>query len=56
MNAFVSALYRNLTCAAAAAAITLVMAVTFLQSTSMPPGMQASSSVAAVKLPAGEQA
>jgi len=57
MNAFVSALYRDLTCAAAAAAITLVMAVTFVHSTSVPPGMQAfSSSVAALSVPAGEEA
>ena len=41
MNAFVTALYRDLTCAAAAAVITLVIGMSFVQSTAVGPGMQA---------------
>jgi len=41
MNPIVSALCRNLSCAAAAVTITLVFAVSFVQSTSLPPGMHA---------------
>jgi hypothetical protein len=41
MNAFVSALYRDLACAAASALITLIVAVSFVQSTSVPPGAAA---------------
>jgi len=55
MNTFVSILYRNLSCAAAATAITLVLAAGFVQSTAVPPGMHAST-VAVLKVPAGEQA
>jgi hypothetical protein len=40
MNAFVSTLSRNLTCAAAAAVITMALAVSFVQSTSAPPFAQ----------------
>ncbi len=39
MNTFSSMLYRDLTCGAAAALITLVLSVTFVQTTSLPPGM-----------------
>jgi len=42
MNAFVSALYRDLTCAAAAAVITAVIGLSFVQSTAVAPGTQAS--------------
>jgi hypothetical protein len=56
MNAFVSALYRDLTCAAAAAAITLVLAVSFVESTSVPPGARAAAIANAVTVPAGERA
>jgi len=35
MNSFVNTLYRDLTCAAAAAAISLVVAMSFVQSTSV---------------------
>jgi len=56
MNAFISALSRDLTCAAAAAAISLVVAASFLQSTSQPPGMQRTAIVTIVALPPGEQA
>jgi hypothetical protein len=41
MNSFASTLYRNVTCAAAAALITLVLSLSFLQSTSVPPGTHA---------------
>jgi hypothetical protein len=41
MNAFVSALYRDLTCGAAATLITLILSMTLVQSTSVPPGMHA---------------
>jgi hypothetical protein len=43
MNAFVTALYRDLTCAAAAAVITLVIGMSFVQSTAVAPGAQAHS-------------
>lgn len=56
MNAFVSALYRDLTCAAAAAAITLVLAVTFVQSTAVTPGARAAAVARALAMPAGERA
>jgi hypothetical protein len=46
MNAFVAALYRDVTCAAAAAVITLVIGMSFVQSTAVAPGMPASASVA----------
>jgi hypothetical protein len=38
MNTFTSMLYRDITCGAAATLITLVLSVTFVQSTSLPPG------------------
>jgi hypothetical protein len=41
MNTFVTALYRDITCAAAAAVITLVIGMSFVQSTAVAPGMQA---------------
>jgi hypothetical protein len=41
MNAFVSALYRDLTCGAAATLITLILSMTVVQATSVPPGMHA---------------
>jgi hypothetical protein len=37
MNAILTAFYRDLTCAAAAAVITLVLGAAFVQSTSVPP-------------------
>jgi hypothetical protein len=40
MNTF-NALYRDLTCAAAAAVITLVMGLSFVQSTAVPYGARA---------------
>ena len=40
MNAYASVLYRDLTCAAAAVLISLVMAMSFVQSTTTPAGMQ----------------
>jgi hypothetical protein len=38
MNTFAANLYRNLTCAAAAALISLVAGLSFVQSTSTAPG------------------
>jgi hypothetical protein len=38
MNTFTSMLYRELTCGAAAALITLVLSLAFVQTTSLPPG------------------
>jgi hypothetical protein len=38
MSNFTTSLYRDLTCATAAALITLVLGVSFLQSTSVAPG------------------
>ena len=49
MNAFISALHRDLTCAAAALLITVVMGASFVQSTAAAPAVLAT--VAAV-LPA----
>jgi len=40
MNAFASVLYRDLTCAAAAVLISLVVAMSFVQSAVPPAGMQ----------------
>ena len=51
MNAFVSTLTRDLTCAAAAAVITLIAAASFVQSTSAPPFGQ---TVAVTKTIAGQ--
>ena len=45
MNTFASMLYRDLTCGAAAALITLALSLTFVQSTSLPPGAQAGAAV-----------
>jgi hypothetical protein len=56
MNAFISALSRDVTCAAAAAVISLVVAASFLQSTAEPPGMHRTAIVTVVALPPGEQA
>jgi hypothetical protein len=41
MNTLVSTLYRDLACGMAAALITLVLSVTFLQSTAVAPGARA---------------
>ena len=41
MNAFVTALYRDVTCGAAAALITLVLGMSFVVSTQAAPGSQA---------------
>jgi len=43
MNAFVSALYRDVTCAAAAILITLIVGASFVQSTAVAPGVTAAS-------------
>jgi hypothetical protein len=44
MNAYVSTVFRALTCGAAAALITLILSVTFVQSTAVPPGVHAAPS------------
>ena len=41
MNAFVSNLFRDVTCAAAALVITLVLSAAFVQSTAEPYGVHA---------------
>jgi hypothetical protein len=41
MNAFISAAYRDLTCAAAALLITVVMGASFVQSTAAAPAVLA---------------
>ena len=40
MNAFVSALYRDLTCAAAAVLISVVVGMSFVESTATAPAAQ----------------
>jgi len=41
MNRFLSTLYRNVTCATAAALITLMLSATFVEATALPPGAHA---------------
>ena len=41
MTTFASTVYRDVTCAAAAALITFVVSLIFVQSTAVPPGMHA---------------
>jgi len=41
MKTFVAVLYRDLTCAAASAIITLIFAMSVVESTSVPPGTHA---------------
>ena len=38
MNTFNPMIYRDLTCGAASALITLLLSVTFIESTALPPG------------------
>ena len=45
MDTFTSVVYRQLTCGAAAALITLLLSLTFVQSTSLPPGAHAGAAV-----------
>ena len=45
MTTFAPMLYRELTCGGAAALITLLLSVTFVQSTSLPPGARAGTAV-----------
>ena len=47
MNAFLSTLYRDLTCATVAVVITLIVGASFVQSTAVAPGSQASASAPA---------
>jgi hypothetical protein len=51
MNTFISTLYRDLTCAAAAILITLVMSAGLVQSTSVAPGAHALVSAALSRQP-----
>jgi hypothetical protein len=46
MNTFLTALYRDVACAMGAVLITLLLGLSLLQSTSVPPGMHAHSFVA----------
>jgi hypothetical protein len=46
MNAFISAAYRDLTCAAAALLITVVMGASFVQSTATAPGTYVAAAMA----------
>jgi len=50
MNTIVTTLYRDVTCGAAAALITLILSVAFIQSTSVPPGMRAATTTHFVAL------
>jgi hypothetical protein len=52
MNAILSRLSRDLACAAAATAITLIAGLSFVDSTARPPGSHASGMVAGVQPPA----
>jgi hypothetical protein len=49
MNTFVSTLYRDLTCGAAAILITLVLGAAFVRSTSAAPGQAVSGRVLALQ-------
>jgi hypothetical protein len=46
MNAYVSMIYRDLTCAAAAALVSLIVGMAFVQSTATVPGQTAHAVVA----------
>ena len=50
MNTTITTLYRDVTCGAAAALITLVLSVVFVQSTSVPPGTPAATTTKFVAL------
>jgi len=54
MNTFVATAYRNFTCGAAAALITLILGMSFVQSTALPPGarLPTGSAVAVTPVPA----
>ena len=52
MNALFATLYRDLTCAAASVVITLILAGSFVQSTSVPPGTHAKGGVFGALQPA----
>jgi hypothetical protein len=45
MDTFTSMVYRQLSCGTAAALITLVLSLTFVQSTALPPGAHAGAPV-----------
>ncbi|HXW74421.1 MAG TPA: hypothetical protein VEK10_06370 [Steroidobacteraceae bacterium] len=47
MNSFIAMAYRDLTCAAAALLITLIVGASFVESTSAAPGVGASTTVSA---------
>jgi hypothetical protein len=51
MNAIISELYRDLACAAASALITLILAASFVESTSVPYGMHAAASTTETQHP-----
>lgn len=52
MNTFVATAYRDLTCGAAAALITLILGMSFVQSTALPPGSRLSIGSSVVAAPA----
>jgi hypothetical protein len=47
MNAYLSAIYRDVTCAAVALVITLIVGASFVESTAVAPGAQTSVSAPA---------
>jgi len=51
MNTFVAHVYRAFTCGAAAALITVMFGLAFVQSTSVPPGAHAGAPVVAAAAP-----
>ena len=53
MNTFAPMVYRELTCGGAAALITLVLSVTFVHYTSLPPGAHAGAGVFVQMQPQG---
>jgi hypothetical protein len=55
MNSFASTLYRDLTCAAAAALITLVVGLSFVASTSVAPGHNGARAAVATQASAPSQ-
>jgi hypothetical protein len=52
MNTFLAIAYRDLACATAAALITLILSVTFVQSTSVPPGTRSATHAFVAMTPA----
>ena len=53
MNTFATTVYRDLICGAAATLITLVLSLSFLQSTARAPGVHAAPTLRLVAIPPG---